>query len=237
MDYQKPENPPEHVIILAMGPTWYKCPEKVDENTQIWGVNTMYRNRDVDRIFIMHDIRHDIMMFDKDFIKNVNETGKPIYTAGDYPVFDNNIVYPIKEIIEYHNAAFFLNVMCYQIALAVYEGIKKISMYGADMRTDSGSEYRVNEKGAVEFWLGVAVGHGIELYFPEECYLLRRIMAGNFYGYKPIQKADGLLYMMPENIRRNHRYFRLIPLDDKGEEMREFAVNTTLQVETPSLVE
>ena len=202
----------DEIIILALGPTWYKCPEKAPENTEIWGVNTMYRNRDVDRIFIMHDLKHDLCLMDKDFIPTVNKLGVPIYTAGDYPVFDNNIVYPIEDVIKEFNVGFFLNVMCYMIAIAIMEKPKKISLYGTDMRSDAGVEYRVNEKGAIEFWLGVATGRGIDLSIPEESYLLKRMMAGSFYGYVPRKAPNGLYYFIPENKRRDLKNFKTCSL-------------------------
>jgi len=227
----------EHVIILALGPSWYKCPETTGEGEEVWGVNTMYRNRPVDRIFIMHDLRHDLCLMDKGFIVNANKLGVPVYTAGDYPVFDNNVVYPIEKILNEFKVGFFLNVMCYMIALAILEGVKKISLFGTDMRTDSGQEYKVNEKGAIEFWLGVAIGRGIEISIPEESYLLKRMMAGNFYGYKPRVAPDGLFYMIPENKRRDLRNFKLTPLDANGNEMPELAVITPLVYETPQAIE
>ncbi len=227
----------DHIIILALGPSWYKCPEKAGPNEEIWGVNTMYRNRPVDRVFIMHDLRHDICLMDKDFIPNVNELGVPVYTAGDYPVFTNNVVYPIEDILNEFGVGFFLNVMCYMLALAIKERPKKISLFGSDMRTDSGHEYRVNEKGAIEFWLGVAIGHKIKIMIPEESYLLKRMMAGNFYGYKPRKDPNGLLYMIPENERRTLRNFRLTPLDNKGNEMKDLAITTRLEFDEPVAIE
>ena len=221
----------ENVNILALGPSWFKCPETHGDDEETWGVNTMYRNRKVDRIFIMHDLRHDILLMDKDFIESVNKADCPIYTAGDYPVFDKNVVYPIERVIDEFKVCFFLNVICYMIAFAIMEKVKKITLFGCDMRTDSGEEYRVNEKGAVEFWLGVAIGRGIDIAMPEESYLLKRMMTSNSYGYIPRQEPNGLVYMIPENIRRDFRYYKLTPLTGDGEELKEYAVTTELKYE------
>jgi hypothetical protein len=227
----------EHVHILALGPSWYKCPEEKVEGEEIWAVNTMYRNRPADRVYIMHDLRHDILLMDKDFVHNVNQMDIPVYTAGDYPSFKNNVVYPIEDVLNEFRVAFFLNVMCYMIAHAIMEGVKKISLWGTDMRSDAGHEYRINEKGAVEFWLGVAIGRGVEIAIPEESYLLKRIMTGNFYGYTPRQAPDGLLYLIPENIRREHHHFRLTPLDRDGNDLKEYSVTTRLHYDQPQIIE
>ena len=105
------------INILGLGPTWYQCPETTEEGEEIWGCNTMYRNRKVDRIFISHDLRNDILLMDKDFVDNANATGVPVYTSGEYPVFTNNKVYPIQEILDEFGALFFLNSICYNVPL------------------------------------------------------------------------------------------------------------------------
>jgi hypothetical protein len=227
----------ENVNIVGLGPSWFKCPEEHGENEEIWGINTMYRNRKVDRIFIMHDLREDILLMDKDFIHNANQVGCPVYTAGDYPVFNNNLPDPVEKIIQEFKVCFFLNVICYMVAIAVLENVKKISLFGCDMRTDAGEEYRVNEKGAVEFWLGVAIGRGIEVVMPEESYLLKRMMTSSSYGYVPRQEPNGLVYMIPTNVRRDTRYYKLIPLDKAGNELREYAVTTQLKYEPLKILE
>ena len=226
-----------NVNILGLGPSWFKCPETTEENEEIWGINTMYRNRNVDRIFIMHDLREDILLMDKDFIEAANRTGCPVYTAGDYPVFANNVVYPIEKIIEEFKICFFLNVICYMIAIAIMEKVKKISLYGCDMRTDAGEEYKTNEKGAVECWLGVAIGRGIEVAMPEESFLLKRMMTSSSYGYIPRKDPNGLVYMIPANVRRDIKYYKLIPLDTQGNELREYAVTTQLKYEPLKVLE
>jgi hypothetical protein len=235
--YKKPKTPPRHVNILGLGPTWYKCPEEVPDDTEIWGANTMYRSRNCHRIFIMHDLRHDIMLMDKDFVKNANATGAPVYTAGDYPVFTNNVVFPVEKMVEEFRVAFNLNVMTYMLALAIMEDARKISLWGCDCRTDTGYEYRINEKGSMEFWIGVGVGRGIEFSLPEESYILKRVMSGGLYGYVPKVAPNGLWYAFPENIQRAHRNYKLTPLDSKGEEMPEYSVVTQLNMEDTTVIE
>lgn len=227
----------KNINIVGLGPSWFKCPKEHGPNEEIWGINTMYRNLDVDRIFIMHDLREDILLMDKDFIESANKVGCPVYTAGDYPVFNNNIPYPIEEIIREFKVCFFLNVICYMIAIAIMEKVEKISLYGCDMRTDAGEEYRTNEKGAVEFWLGVAIGRGIEIAMPEESYLLKRMMTSSSYGYTPRQDPNGLVYMIPANVRRDIKYYKLIPLDNQGTELTEYAVTTQLKYEPLQVLE
>lgn len=227
----------DNIIILALGPSWYKCPEKLKPGEELWAINTMFRSRKANRIFMMHDLKHEILLMDYDYIKHVNEAGVPIYTAGSYPVFDNNIEYPIVDVLKHFGAGFFLNVMCYMLALAIMEGTKKITMYGADFRTDTGHEYRINEKGAVEFWLGVAIGKKIEVEFPEESYLLKRMMTGSFYGYQQRVTEGGLVHLIPDNKHRAYANYKLVPLDSNGNEIEDQAVTTTLKTEISGVIE
>lgn len=212
----KPDKKLDEIIICAMGPTWYQCPAEAPPNSEIWGVNTMYRNRKLDKIFIMHDIKHDLMVQDRDFFETVNSLGIPVVTAGDYSALKNNIIYPAEEVIEYFGVAFFLNVMSWMIAYAIMLEPKRLSLYGCDMRSDSGDEYRLGERGCVEFWLGVAMGKGIDLGLPQESFLLKRIMRGNFYGYHLRKTGKGLDELIPTATKRQYSKYMMVPLDDEG---------------------
>jgi len=206
----------EEIIICAMGPTWYQCPTEAPPNSEIWGVNTMYRNRKLDRIFIMHDIKHDLMVQDRDFFKTANELKIPVVTSGDYAGFDNNFVFPAEDVVDHFGVAYFLNVMSWMIAYAIMMEPKRISLYGCDMRSDSGDEYRLGERGCVEYWLGMAMGRGIDLGLPQESFLLKRVMRGNFYGYYLRKKAKGLDELIPDATKRKYRNYMLIPTEDDG---------------------
>ncbi len=190
------------IAILAMGPTWSQCPETL-ENGEIWATNTMYMNHHVDRIFLMHDVKHDILVQDKDIVENINKLGVPFYTAGEYASFKTNIAYPVEEIIDYFGVAYFLNVIAWMMAYAIYCKPKRINLYGVDMRGDAGGEYNIGERGCIEFWIGRALGDKIEVGIPEESFLLKRTMRGNFYGYRFRKNPNGL--DIPWTTYRLHR--------------------------------
>ena len=219
----------DEIIIVAMGPSWYQCPKEKPYNSEIWGVNTMYRNRDLDRIFIMHDIKYDILTQDRDFVDSINTKGMPVYTAGDYPPIKNNIPYPTEEVIQYFGVGFFLNVMGWMLALAIMQKPKRITLYGVDMRSDSGDEYRLGERGCIEFWLGMAMGKGIDIGLPQESFLLKRVMRGNFYGYHFRKNPKGLDELIPVAIKRQYQRFKLLPIDATGKTVEEDALGVTLK--------
>lgn len=212
----------KEIQILAMGPTWGMCPDEHDDDVELWGVNTTFRKRfgkPLDRLFCMHDLRLEILTQNHNFVNEINESGLPFYTAGDYPVFENNRPYPIKEIYEEFGMLFFLNTMSYMLALAITEKPEYISLYGVDMRPDSGMEHHQNEKGCVEFWLGVAIGRGIKIRTLGESSLLRRQTTSNSYGYRQRPEPNGLVHLIPENDQRHCSRFKLTPVDDQGKEV------------------
>jgi len=210
----------DSILLLGMGPTWYMCPKNAPENCEIWAINTMYRNhKNIAKLFMMHDIRIEIIMQDKNFIDNVNATGIPIYTPTEYSTLKNNIVYPLKQVIEEFKLGFFLNSVSYMLAYAIMQKPKNLFLYGIDMRPDGGKEWHLNEKGCVECWLGLAMGRGIEVHLPMESSLFKRNMVGNWYGYADREKGDGVLEVIPKQIQKQHKYFKLVPLDGDGKEI------------------
>jgi len=212
----------DHIYIMAMGPSWSQIPrpDNLPPKSEVWAINTNYRNYPkVHRLFMMHDIRTEILLHDKDFINEVNGLGIPVYTSGDYSFLHNNVPYPIVDIIEEFQVAFFLNSITYAIAFAICQKPKMLHLYGIDMRPDSGFEWHQNEKGCIEFWLGAAVANKIKLVIPKESYVCRRTMIGHFYGFEPRKETNGLIYMVPTNDRRTYDRYKLVPIDRDGNEM------------------
>lgn len=192
----------DEIIILAQGPSWYEAPQKAPKNTEIWGSNVIYREGNkIDRLFIGHDIRILILHDDPDLILNVDKLNIPVYTTGRFRCLKNNVPIPINEIMEKFHTAFFLNVIAYMIATAILQKPKKISIYGVDMRPDAGNETYSNEKGSVEFWLGVAMGQGIEIKNTEQSYVLKTKQEGNFENKRDKVPQIGLYTQIPQEER------------------------------------
>jgi hypothetical protein len=75
----------------------------------------------------------------------------------------------------------------YCIALALYEGFERIELYGVELAQQI--EY-IMQRPSTEFWLGIAVGKGVEVYLPA----MTRVLQGPMYGYRwpdvPSAKRD-----------------------------------------------
>ena len=113
-------------------------------------------------------------------------------------------IYPIKEVLEKFPTRFFSNSIAYMIAYAllytksvqgpgnlrptVIEGYQTIYFYGIDMMTNSSY---LQEKGGVEFWMGVALGMGVNLVNTRSS-ATGKTWNGRMYGYYGVKEEEAL---------------------------------------------
>lgn len=208
----------DKIIILAQGPSWYQCPDKSPEGVEIWGSNVIFRDHYVDRIFFGHDPRGSFLNDDVHLFENLNKLKVPVYTTGVFKPLKKNAQIPILEIMQEFGIGFFLNVIAWMLPTAILQKPKTMDLYGVDMRPDAGEETYVNEKGSVEFWVGVAMGRGIKVKNTKESYVLKTKQEGNFPGYKNKVPQAGLYAQVPKEDRNPYalRDYMVIP---DGEEI------------------
>ena len=175
------------IYIIGRGGSAINCPEKKPDNAEYWVANDLFKLREPDRIFIMHDLYITQFNYDRELIKKLNEMEKPVYTLGAYSELKNNVLYPISDVISEFDLAYFLNTASYMLALAITQRPKKIMLFGIDMSMGSGQEYMRNEKACLEQWIGVAVGRGINIQITPQTQMLKRKDRENFYGMKEIK--------------------------------------------------
>ena len=163
------------VIILGCGPTHVEC----DFAHETWGVNGTYTfAKRLDKLF-MTDEEAEVDNCWYDVVKLV-KADTALVLPGSYKKFTdlglNVEVFPINEILQRFKTRFFSNSIAYMMAYAllktktvqslddpvpkVVEGYDKIFFYGIDMMTNS---TYIQEKGGVEYWMGIAKGMGVEV--------------------------------------------------------------------------
>lgn len=180
----------DSICILGRGPSLIRCPEKKPEKSEYWGCNDVYKVRELDKLFLIHDVYMIQFNKGKNLIEEVNKKNFPVYTLGAYKEVKNNVLYPMEGVIKEFDIAYFLNTISYMIPLAIMQRPKQISLFGVDMFWGTGTEYMRNGKACLEYWLGVAIGRKIKLNLTRESTLLKRRKRGNFYGMK-VTKAEG----------------------------------------------
>jgi hypothetical protein len=112
----------------------------------------------------------------------------PIYMQEHYDDVPSSVKYPKEEIIKallpniwrdvngkIEQVKHFSSSTAYAIALAIYQGKKKIEMVGIEMTSDT--EY-VRQRPGVFFWLGIAIGRGIDVVLHSPL-----LMKDKDYGY------------------------------------------------------
>jgi len=111
----------------------------------------------------------------------------PIYMLYHYDEVPSSIEYPLSDIREefftkYHRdmdefkIQYFRSSFAYMMALAIKEGFERIELYGLDFH--SGTDF-AKQKANAEFWVGMAMGRGIEIHGSGNSELL----TGELYGY------------------------------------------------------
>ncbi len=165
-----------------------------DENVEIWGLNEEHHFpwfKRWDRWFQVHkeksfSRRIDKRGFQDHYLWLQEERGKPIYMLHVYDKVMDSVEYPLAQILEEffskawkgdENIKYFTSTMPYMVALAIYEGFERIEIYGMEM---SGADEFIDQKPCGEFWLGVLLGRGVELYLPPD----NQLLAGKLYGYQ-----------------------------------------------------
>ena len=185
----------DNIFILGRGQSLGFCPVKKPDKTEYWGCNNVYKAREVDRLFIMHDVYVTQYNRKTKIIEEANEKGFPVYTLGKYADLKNNVQYSMEEVIKEFGIAYFMTNISYMLALAIMQKPKNLFLFGVDMDWGTSSEYMQNEKGNLEYWLGVAIGRRIQFYLSRGSTLMRRKGRGNYYGM--VAKTDD-----PNNILR-----------------------------------
>lgn len=123
-----------------------------------------------------------------DWLKK-NPLDIPIYMQYYTDIVPKSIGYPLHEVVEkcFHNfrrgddkVKYFTSTFAYMAGIAILEDFERVEIYGFEMADDI--EY-VQQKACAEFWIGLMMGRGIEIYTPPGCQILySQLYGGNEQG-------------------------------------------------------
>ena len=178
----------KEVIILGNGPTRVECPY----HCETWGVNGGYSfAKRLDKLFMTDSLEHEVLEEEYNVEKLIEFKGT-LVLAKHFPVFDGLglpiEIYPMDGILSKFNTRFFSNTIAYMMAYALYYDYKKIWFYGIDMMCNTSY---IQEKGGVEFWMGVALGMGVEVINTLGS-STGKTWDGKMYGYWGLQEEEQL---------------------------------------------
>jgi hypothetical protein len=182
------------VALVGMAPTSCSLAPFDDPEVEIWGLNESHAFsqwfKRADRWFQIHateswkryiakrDVRGHF-----DWLKR-NPWNIPIYMQYYNDLVPNSRDYPLHEVVHkfFHNfwrgdqhVKYFTSTFAYMMGIALLEGFERVEVYGFEMADEI--EY-VKQKACAEFWIGLALGLGVEVYTPPNC----QILWSNLYG-------------------------------------------------------
>lgn len=158
---------PTKVCILATGAGWDLAPRESEK--MIYALNDYVDIKRYgvkpDMLFIMDvlDEKPQIVSSQQNLgqvIQMINSLKIPLVAPYKYEEIPLSEEFPIEECVKQFGMPFFTNTICYMIAYALLKGAKEIELYGVNQ---AGSHEYTEEKGGVEYWLGVANGRGVKV--------------------------------------------------------------------------
>lgn len=157
----------DKVIILGTGQGWEHSPQVSD--AIVYGLNDYIRTEKYqvkpDILFIMDilDEKPQIVSGTDNLgnvISIINKMGIPMIAPFKYEEIPLSQAFPLEACVKRFGLPYFTNTICYMIAYALLQGAKEIQIYGVNQ---AGSHEYAEERGGVEYWLGVANGLGVEV--------------------------------------------------------------------------
>lgn len=160
------------IAIIGLAPSHDLAPWD-DETWEKWGLpwDSGYWPR-YDRLFELHDRAHlDAEHYPHGYLERLESVYVPLYMQEAY--FPSATKYPKAEIAALVGD-YFTSSVAYMLAMAIYEGVDRIGLWGIDMSEDYNGQ-RPN----FEYLLGFARGRGIDVVIHESSPLLK----GPLYGW------------------------------------------------------
>lgn len=152
---------------------------------EIWGLNaTQVAFPRWDRWFELHDDFREQNESRPGYAAWLQQDhGRPVYMIQEYPDVPSSVRYPLNEIEAEFGVAYWCNSFAYMVALAVFERVDGILVYGMNEADRDRCERAWRN---ISFWLGVAKGRGIRVWVHPDSEFLRSFHGdapGLRYGY------------------------------------------------------
>jgi len=149
-----------------------------DPNYDIWTINHAPHKewmKRFDVLFDIHPLSHITRSVDRSPTDKLHlewlkqEHDFPIYMMEKYPEFPASKRFPIEKLREKFGD-FYTSSFAFLMAFAIYKGYKRIDVFGFDMAGESEYNY---QRDSAEYFIGLAIGMGIDVGIPDNCTLLK----------------------------------------------------------------
>lgn len=93
-------------------------------------------------------------------VSRINKMGIPFISPCRYAEIPLSQAFPLEEAVAKFGTPYFSNTIAYMVCYALLQGAKEIELFGVNQ---AGSHEYQEEKGSVEYWIGIAVGMGVKV--------------------------------------------------------------------------
>jgi hypothetical protein len=166
------------IALIGSAPTVNLAPWH-DPTWEIWAHATVSRYcKRVDRYFDLHPWEWISKKPVPGYLEWLSKLTVPIYMQRRFQKVPASLRYPRERILaEYPR--YFTSHAAWMVALALSEGVTHLGFFGIHYSMD---EEHNKQRAGCEFWMGVAVGRGVQIVNPEGSPLLREPKW--LYGYE-----------------------------------------------------
>ncbi len=178
----------KRLTIMGRGPSWKECPFCTDD---LWGTITCLtvdglKDKNFDKVFFFDD-------------KSCHDIAKGLAIAKERSLTVVSLLsdigerYPLRDVIRDCRSSYFLTCVSFMLAYAIHLKYDKIHLYGLDQ----GPSWELQQgKPHVCFWVGFALGRGIEVIMGRSS--LR-------WAYNVGERPNVEPFEIPEDLRLGNR--------------------------------
>jgi len=175
--------PKKKLALVGFAPTNRDLAPWDNKEYEIWTLNQAPHHewmKRFDVLFDLHPMSHlkrERSPADKQHLEWLKQEHGDliIYMQEEYPEVPNAKRFPIERMKKKFGN-FYTSSFAYMMALAIDKGYKRIDVFGFDMDADAEYNY---QKDSAEYFIGLAIGMGIDVGIPENSSLL----TGTIYAF------------------------------------------------------
>lgn len=171
------------VAILGRAETFALAPFE-DPTWELWALPWHHQVRKAHRLFEIHS-RDSMSIVNQmppswEQASNLRHPGVPVYChKSRLPSFPSGVEYPFEAVLASLPIPFLESSISYQIALALYEGVDEIGLFGVSMAAQSEYDY---QRPSATYLVGLAQGRGVKVTIPQPNRLFESAWPSGRYG-------------------------------------------------------
>lgn len=93
-------------------------------------------------------------------VARINKLNVPFISPYKYAEIPKSEAFPLEEAAKRFGTLYFSNTIAYMVCYALLQGAEEIEFFGVNQ---AGAHEYMEEKGSVEYWIGIAVGMGVKV--------------------------------------------------------------------------